>query len=208
MEAYVNLTNEPVLQIHICLFLILNNALPSMNQNGKTLKQLNMFGCSRPMDSYMDKTQFFEPFIHNCDVLTELNLQNVYCSDYSNVYLLSNLTVNIRKLNICGMNINDHQFKVLVTRCHKITELNLKISNESVNNILPYLQSTLEKLSFCGRIDLFKMFEKTQAFGVERLQWKWYQYCEKETPQHWNCPKFEKCHCIRQWISEIKLFNF
>ena len=168
MEAYVNLTNEPVLQIHICLFLILNNALPSMNQNGKTLKQLNMFGCSRPMDSYMDKTQFFEPFIHNCDVLTELNLQNVYCS------LLSNLTVNIRKLNICSMKINDHQFKVLVTRCHKITELNLKISNESVNNILAYLQSTLEKLSFFGRIDLFKMFELKSMKKLKLLELRGY----------------------------------
>ena len=159
---------------YVCLCLILNNALSSINQNGKTLKKLNMFGCSRPMDSYMDKTQFFEPFIHNCDVLTELNLQNVYCSDYSPVYLVNNLTVNIRKLNICGMNINDHQFKVFVTRCHKITELNLKISNESVNNILAYLQSTLEKLSFFGRIDLFKMFELKSMKKLKLLELRGY----------------------------------
>ena len=147
----------------------------SINQNGKTLKQLNMFGCSRPMDSYMDKTQFFEHFIHNCDVLTELNLQNVYCSDYSTDYLVNNLTVNIQKLNIYGMNINDHQIKVLVTRCNKITELNLKVSNESLNHILAYLQSTLEKLSFCGKIDLFKMFElkSMKKLKLLELREKW-----------------------------------
>ena len=47
-----------------------NSMISSIKQNGRSLKQLNMLGCSRPMD----KTQCFEHFIHNCDVLTELNL--------------------------------------------------------------------------------------------------------------------------------------
>ena len=49
-----------------------NSMISSIKQNGKTLKQLNMFGCTRPMDSDMDKTQFFEHFIHNCDVQVKL----------------------------------------------------------------------------------------------------------------------------------------
>ena len=107
--------------------------------------------------------------------MTELNLQNVYCSDYSTDYLVNNLTVNIQKLNICGMNINDHQLKVLVTRCNKITEFNLKISNESVNHILAYLQSTLEKLSYCGRMySMFKMFELKSMKKLKLLELRGY----------------------------------
>ena len=73
------------------------------------------------------------------------------------------------------MNINDHQLKVLVTRCNKITELDLKISNESVNHILAYLQSTLEKLSFCGRMySIFKMFELKSMKKLKLLELRGY----------------------------------
>ena len=51
---------------------ISNSMISSIKQNGKTLEQLNMFGCTRPMDSDMDKTQFFKHFIHNCDVQVKL----------------------------------------------------------------------------------------------------------------------------------------
>ena len=173
-------------KLDLCYVRLSNSIISSISQNGKTLKQLNLTNSypyklsTNQIQSFYqqnDSTKqnlFFQQFIGNCDVLTELNLQNVYCSDYSTVYLVNNLTVNIQKLNICGMNINDHQFKVLVTRCHKITELNLKISNESVNHILAYLQSTLEKLSFCGRIDLFKMFELKSMKKLKLLELRGY----------------------------------
>jgi hypothetical protein len=142
-----------------------NSMISSINQNGKSLKQLNLTRCSiYPYDS-TNQNQFFQHFIDKCDVLTELNLEEVYCSNDSIDYLVNNLTVNIRKLNLRGINIEDHDLKILVTRCNMLTELNLhytKVSNESVNHILAYLRSTLEKLYIrrrIGDLDLVKLFE-------------------------------------------------
>jgi len=92
-------------------------------------------------------------------------LEEVYCTNDSIDYLVNNLTVNIRKLNLRGINIKDHDLKILVTRCNMLTELNLhytKVTNESVNHILAYLKSTLEKLYIrrrIGYLDLDKLFE-------------------------------------------------
>jgi hypothetical protein len=150
--------------------------ISSINQNGKTLNELNLtnsypYKLSTNQDQFFEQNdstkqnQFFQQFIGNCDVLTELNLEDVYCTNDSIDYLVNNLTVNIRKLNLRGINIKDHQLKMLVTRCNKLTELNLnytKVSNESVNHILAYLHSTLEKLYIrrdIGDLDLVKLFE-------------------------------------------------
>ena len=59
-------------KLDLCCVRLSNSIISSISQNGKTLKQLNMFGCTRPMDSDMDKTQFFQHFIHNCDVQVKL----------------------------------------------------------------------------------------------------------------------------------------
>ena len=142
-----------------------NSMISSIKQNGRSLKQLNLTRCSiYPYDS-TNQNHFFQHFIDKCDVLTELNLEEVYCTNDSIDYLVNNLTVNIRKLNLRGVNIKDHDLKILVTRCNMLTELNLhytKVSNESVNHILKYLQSTLEKLHIrrrIGDLDLVKLFE-------------------------------------------------
>ena len=142
-----------------------NSMISSIKQNGRSLKQLNLTRCSiYPYDSG-NQNHFFQHFIDKCDVMTELNLEEVYCTNDSIDYLVNNLTVNIRKLNLRGINIKDHDLKILVTRCNMLTELNLhytKVSNESVNHILEYLQSSLEKLYIrrrIGDLDLVKLFE-------------------------------------------------
>ena len=172
-------------KLDLCYVRLSNSMISSINQNGKTLKQLNLtnsypYKLSTNQNQFFQQNdsskqnQFFQQFIGNCDVLTELNLEEVYCTNDSLDYLVNNLTVNIQKLNLRGINIKDHQLKILVTRCNKLTELNLhytKVSNESVNHILAYLQSTLEKLYIRRRrpgrrigdldirLDLVKLFE-------------------------------------------------
>ena len=164
-------------KLDLCYVRLSNSIISSISQNGKTLKQLNLTNSypyklsTNQIQSFYqqnDSTKqnlFFQQFIGNCDVLTELNLEEVYCTNDSIDFLVNNLTVNIQKLNLGGINIKDHQLKILVTRCNKLTELNLKhtkVSNESVNHILAYLQSTLEKLYIRRRIwdlDLVKLFE-------------------------------------------------
>ena len=98
-------------------------------------------------------SQIIQPIIDNCKGLTELNLPNEilmkvlpWLRKESIDYVVNNLTDNILKLNLNGIKIEDNQLKVLVARCNKITELNLNgsnVSNESVEHLLTYLQSTL-----------------------------------------------------------------
>ena len=118
------------------------------NHNGKTLKVLNLQGCFREEEGeektdFDDLSQIIQPLIDNCGALNELNLTDLpWLSQDSIDYLVNNLTANILKLNLNDVNIRDDQVKVLVTRCNKITELNLNgtdISNGSVDHLLAHL---------------------------------------------------------------------
>ena len=135
-------------------FVCLSKSLVSSicNKNGKTLKVLNLRGCEKGGEQFDfdDLSQIIQPIIDNCKGLTELNLTP--CLNLSRLskesidYLVNNLSDNILKLNLNGIKIEDDQLKVLVTRCNKITELNLNgtdVSNESVEHLLIYLHSTL-----------------------------------------------------------------
>ena len=67
-----------------------NSMISSIKQNGRSLKQLNLTRCSiYPYDSG-NQNHFFQHFIDKCDVLTELNLEEVYCTNDSIDYLVNN----------------------------------------------------------------------------------------------------------------------
>ena len=174
-------------KLDLCCVRLSNSIISSISQNGKTLKQLNLTNSypyklsTNQIQSFYqqnDSTKqnlFFQQFIGNCDVLTELNLEEVYCTNDSIDYLVNNLTVNIQRLNLGGINIKDYQLKILVTRCNKLTELNLKhtkVSNESLNHILAYLQSTLEKLYLrCHYFDVHKVkLFRSQLFKLKSMK--------------------------------------
>ena len=72
-------------------------------------------------------------------------------SESSIDFLVSNLTSKIEKLDLFDIPcLNDEHVKELVTRCNKITDLNLggrnSITKQSMNFIIEHLQLTLVKL--------------------------------------------------------------
>jgi len=144
------------------------------DKNGKTLKVLDLEGCfSFPMNDPHKLHQSTKDLIKNCKSLIELNLgidmetwtsqrQFLTTSDY----LSNNLTVNIQKLNLKCSDIKDADVEILVSRCKKLTELNLHrtwISDESLDYIITHLKSTLEKLDVSDCIITWTKFLDLKA---------------------------------------------
>ena len=130
-------------------------------QNGQTLKVLNL-ECVKIMYDWQLQTGYtlhtLKDIIDNCVNLEEIS----FMSDTNNVpliedtisYLVNNLTENLRqlKLNI-QPNLNDEHVKTLVSRCKRISALDLShcnITDISIDHIMNYLSPTLEKLNVNG----------------------------------------------------------
>ena len=164
---------------HLSLKLINSISL----QNGKTLRVLDLTHCSLCPNLYScdncEYTSGIQQIVKNCTELKELSLHKTALHLKSIEILVSNLTSKIEKLDLFGMhNLKDEHVIILVTRCNKITELNLggcgwtSITKNSVNFIIEHLKSSLVKLNFEAtaiRIDLndileLKNMEKLKLF--------------------------------------------
>ena len=119
-----------------------------------------------------------------CNKLKELSLRKTGIHSRSVDYFVSNLTSKIEKLDLFGMfHLMDKHVKTLVTRCNKITELNLGgwnsgITKRSLNFIIEHLKLTLVNLNlesthvwldFSDLSELKKM-EKLELF---RFDYAW-----------------------------------
>ena len=124
-------------------------------QNGKTLKVLDLSKCNfQHKCMNFQYTAPIQQIVGNCTELKELSLHDVYLTKNSIEILVSKLTTKIEKLDLFYMyHLRDTHVKTLkVTRCNKITDLNVggcnSISKHSLNFISEHLQSTLVKLNF------------------------------------------------------------
>jgi hypothetical protein len=130
-------------------------------QNGQTLKVLNL-ECVNISHYWQLQTgyplQTLQIIIDNCVNLEEIS----FMSDKNNVpliedtisYLVNNLTEKLRQLKLdMQPNLKDEHVKTLVSRCKRITALDLshcKITDVSIDHIMNYLSPTLEKLNVNG----------------------------------------------------------
>ena len=126
-------------------------------QNGETLQILSLDGCN--IDFYL-RNELIQKLFTKCPQLTELNLNygigvttifgDKILLDKNLCALVNNLTPNILKLNLGSQDfLKDKHVKTLVSRCKKITELNLSftpITNDSMESIIRNL-NFLEKLN-------------------------------------------------------------
>ena len=118
-------------------------------QNGRTLQTLN-FGacCGLDLESIQKITK-------NCVGLKNVDLSSTGLSKESIIFLVNNLTPEVKKLNLDRLrNLKDEHLKVLVTRCNTLSVLNLQftsITNDSLTHIIENLQHTLEKLHVFSR---------------------------------------------------------
>ena len=113
-------------------------------QYGQTLKVLDLSKCDICKNA-------IKQIVNNCTELTELSLHSASLREASVDILVSNLTSKIEKLDLFDMSsLNDEHVNKLVTRCNKITDLNLggqtSITKQSLNFVIKHLQLTLVKL--------------------------------------------------------------
>jgi hypothetical protein len=113
-------------------------------QNGHTLQTLNLRSCSGlDLESIQKITK-------NCVELKNIDFASTELSKDSINFLVTNLNLHVEKIDLgCLMNFTDEHLKALVTRCNKLSVLNLlntSISNDSLTHIIENLQQTLEKL--------------------------------------------------------------
>ena len=135
--------------------LILNSReIEQICQNHETLQILSLEGCDI---GYYHRTELIQKLFTKCHQLTELNIYKYSGNMFGNsmfLYqhicaLVDNLTANILKLNLGSQEcVQDKHVNTLVSRCNKITELDLSgtsITNDSIESIIKHLNS-LEKL--------------------------------------------------------------
>lgn len=178
-------------------------------QNGKTLKVLDLSectfcsneeNCTYPHNRCTCTVPILQ-IVENCTELLELSLFKTKLDKKSVSILVSKLTSNIEKLDLHDMSfLRDKHVKKLVTRCTKITELNLggrrtSITKKSVNFIVEYLQLTLVKLDLrftnveLDSSDLFKLksMEKLTYlfYDHEDRNYVDYRWLKKQLPNLW-----------------------
>jgi hypothetical protein len=154
-------------------------------QNCKTLKVLRLNGCNRLLGlgflnilSQKEVTlKNIMPIVDYCTELRELDLSHCLISEEAMDYLANNLSLNTTKLSFRGMNrIQDHQVKMLVSKCNNITEFNLcstEVSDDSVTYIIKHLHSTLEKLDLTHtNTTLNKLFKLKAMNKLTCLNWR------------------------------------
>ena len=183
-------------------------------QNGKTLRVLDLSYCTfyreytsgvggfsirggknlHHEDTNIREFGCIRLIVRNCTELKELSLYNsnkTKLHKRSIDFLVSNLTTNIEKLDLYNQNLlRDRHVKKLLTRCNKITELNLGgttlITKKSLNFIVEHLQETLVQLnlegtgaSFDCAIELFKLrsMKKLRFLCID--QWEDWNHCVK-----------------------------
>ena len=152
-------------------------------QNGKTLKVLDLSECilcnENDNEQYQNFTQCtlmqcaysvaIQQIVENCTELVELSLHMTKLCKKSVDILCSGLTSKIEKLDLFDMAfLSDNHVEKLVTRCNKISELNLggwrtSITKLSLNFIIEHLHFNLVKLNLCytkaefNSTDFFKL---------------------------------------------------
>ena len=188
LEASFFLEKLSLSGIHLSPKLISNISF----QNGTTLKVLDLSRCTFCRiennctyasyaclkDSNCTSDVPIKQIVENCTELKELNLSSTELCEKSVEFLVCNLTSKIEKLSLFWIPLlRDKHIKTLVTRCNKMTELNLggqtSITRHSLNFVIEHLQSTLVKLSLqsskvvLDSNDFFKLksMEKLKILG-------------------------------------------
>jgi hypothetical protein len=157
-------------------------------QNGKTLKVLDLSKCTFLGSHFLEGSRKCEldciqQVVESCTELKELSLYKTDLSEKSIDFLVSNLTSNILKLDLFDQSFLSYtHVKKLVTRCNKITELNLGGLNSITR--MTYFQITRYWNNFIDYSGLKKQLQNLQITaspGNSRIA----------TPCH---PGYSNCH--------------
>ena len=130
-------------------------------QNCETLRVLDLSHFHLSLESV-------QCIISLCQELVELNIRQgvsevIELCEKSVDFICNHLTTKIEKLDIsCQSNFGDDQFKMLIKRCNRLTELEFvgtSVTEDSVGTIVESLSQTLVKLSGSGSFSFRKNLE-------------------------------------------------
>ena len=168
------------------------------SQNGQTLQTLNL------ASSRVVNLEHIELIVKNCIRLKEVDL-SCCCLPFEGISLLVNgITTTIEKFSLgFHSNVKDRHVKILVSRCNKITSLNLAfehISDNSLTSIKENLSSTLEELDVgrCQKITDSKLLEMSSMPKLKVLNYfkigtnDNYENLKKHLPQLTNNDPWKK----------------
>ena len=180
LESCYSLQKLSLSYFHLSSKLISSASL----QNGKTLRVLDLSNCTlceisnhanSDCRSNCANTISIRQIVENCTELTELSLHKTKLCEKSVDILCFNLTSKIEKLDLFDMSfLLDEHVKELVTRCNKITELDLGgwntlITIQSLNFITEHLQLTLVKLNLQQTHIIFYKSDFLKLKSMEKL---------------------------------------
>ena len=180
-------------------------------QNGKTLKVLDLSHCTFYVENFMrdsSKCEFdcIRQIVENCTELKELSLHMTNLCEKSIDFLVSNLTSNIEKVDLFDQSLlNDRHVKKLVTRCNKITELDLggwtSITTKSLDYIIENLNLTLVKLSLEFA---FLEFDSSDLFKLKRMK-KLELLCYNQGTENWNLFEYVDCKLLKKHLPNLQI---
>ena len=140
-------------------------------------------------------------------------------------YLVNNLTTKIEKLSLSCAAITDEQVKILVSRCNKLSVLDLShpggsyetrrlLTDNSMNHIIEHLKPTLEELNVegCESLSYGKLAQLRSMPHLKKLKIEVrdhdedFQRLKRELPQV-EFKDFDNGNCeFRQWKDDSKRF--
>ena len=152
-------------------------------QNSNSLKVLDLSGCFQ-LDS-----QDLKSIVSRCLELTDANFDYLCLRTYNLASIFSNLTPNIKKLSLSGAALRLSDLNKLITRCNKITDLDLSwallFPDQIITNIKFPRKIQLESLYLRGFDRLFDItFSYLEMFILsceKSLQFLDISFCKKMT---------------------------
>ena len=143
-------------------FIFNSNEIEQICQNGETLRILSLEGCNI---DFNQPTELIQNLFKKCPQLTELNIGRgvggTILLDPHICALVENLTPGILKLNLASQEVTDEHVHTLVSRCKKLTELDLSFTGitsvESIakhSNCIEKLNVSYTKIDFSSFLEL------------------------------------------------------
>ena len=135
------------------------------NQNGQTLQTLDLTFTNGSNNKFLPRDMRL--IVENCIGLKEVDFSGCRLSKNCVELLVNNLSPNVEKLGLGAFCIDaeDKHIEALVSRCNKITSLNLAcrhmLTDSSLTSIMENLKCTLEVLDidYCHNIANTKFIE-------------------------------------------------
>ena len=147
-------------------------------QNSNSLKVLDLSGCHK-LDS-----QDLNTIVSVCLKLTDANFDHMNLHTYNLSSIFTNLTPNIKKLSLSGASLRISDIANLITKCNKITDLNLNwalLLPGGLGHINFPRKSQLESLHLRGFDIKFNYLEMFIQSCEKSLQVLDISFCKKMT---------------------------